>query len=49
MKIKKGKFFISPSDFNNFVACKYTDLNEIKYHNKEIKKNVFHGYKFNYR
>ena len=39
MKIKKGKFFISPSDLNNFVACKYTALNEIKYHNKEIKKN----------
>jgi len=39
MKIKKGKFFISPSDLNNFVACKYTALNEIKFHNKEIKKN----------
>ena len=39
MKIKKSKFFISPSDLNNFVACKYTALNEIKYHNKEIKKN----------
>ena len=38
MKIKKGKFFISPSDLNNFVACKYTALNEIKFHNKEIKK-----------
>ena len=40
MKIKKGKFFISPSDLNNFVACKYTALNEIKYHNKEIHKNA---------
>ena len=40
MKIKKGKFFISPSDLNNFVACKYTAQNEIKYHNKEIKKSV---------
>jgi predicted RecB family nuclease len=39
MKIKKGKLFISPSDLNNFVACKYTALNEIKFHNKEIKKN----------
>ena len=39
MKIKKGKFFISPSDLNNFVACKYTALNEIKYHNKEIRKS----------
>ena len=39
MKIKKGKFFISPSDLNNFVACKYTALNEIRFHNKEIKKN----------
>ena len=39
MKIKNGKFFISPSDLNNFVACKYTALNEIKFHNKEIKKN----------
>ena len=39
MKIKKDKFFISPSDLNNFVACKYTALNEIKFHNKEIKKN----------
>ena len=40
MKIKKNKFFISPSDLNNFVACKYTAINEIKYHNKEIKKSV---------
>ena len=39
MKIKNNKFFISPSDLNNFIACKYTALNEIKFHNKEIKKN----------
>ena len=38
MKIKKGKFFISPSDLNNFVACKFTIKNEIKFHNKEISK-----------
>ena len=40
MKIKKNKFFISPSDLNNFVACKYTALNEIKFHNKEIQKSA---------
>ena len=39
MKIKNDKFFVSPSDLNNFVACKYTVLNEIKYHNKEIRKS----------
>ena len=39
MKVKNNKFFISPSDLNNFIACKYTALNEIKFHNKEIKKN----------
>ena len=39
MKIKNNKFFVSPSDLNNFVACKYTVLNEIKYHNKEIRKS----------
>ena len=38
MKINKGKFFISPSDLNNFVACKFTIKNEIKFHNKEISK-----------
>ena len=38
MKIKNNKFLVSPSDLNNFVACKYTVLNEIKYHNKEIRK-----------
>ena len=40
MKIDKGKFFISPSDLNNFVACKFTIKNEIKFHNKEISKIV---------
>ena len=40
MKIKNNKFFISPSDLNNFVACKYTALNEIKFHNKEIQKSA---------
>ena len=39
MKVKNNKFFISPSDLNNFIACKYTALNEIKFHNKEIKKS----------
>jgi len=39
MKIKNNKFLVSPSDLNNFVACKYTVLNEIKYHNKEIRKS----------
>ena len=39
MKIKNNKFFVSPSDLNNFVACKYTVLNEIKYHDKEIRKS----------
>ena len=40
MKIIKDKFFISPSDLNNFVACKYTIKNEIKFLNKEITKNT---------
>ena len=40
MKIIKDKFFISPSDLNNFVACKYTIKNEIKFLNKEITKNA---------
>ena len=40
MKIIKNKFFISPSDLNNFVACKYTIKNEIKFLNKEITKNT---------
>ena len=39
MKIKKSKFFISPSDLNYFVSCKYTALNEINFHYKVIKKN----------
>ena len=39
MKIKNSNFLISPSDLNNFIACKYTVLNEIKYHNKEIRKS----------
>ena len=40
MKIQNKIFFTSPSDLNNFVACKYTAINEIKYHNKEIQKNA---------
>ena len=39
MKVKNNKFFTSPSDLNNFIACKYTALNEIKFHKKEIKKS----------
>ena len=39
MKIIDNKYLTSPSDLNNFVACKYTMKNEIKFHNKEIKKN----------
>ena len=39
MKLKNNKFFISPSDLNNFVACKYTTKNEIKFHKGEIRKN----------
>ena len=39
MKIIDNKYLTSPSDLNNFVACKYTIKNEIKFHNKEIKKN----------
>ena len=39
MKIIKNKFLISPGDLNNFVACKFTIKNEIKFHNKEISKS----------
>ena len=38
MKIIKDNFLISPSDLNNFVACKFTIKNEIKFHKKEITK-----------
>ena len=40
MKIEKNKFLISPSDLNNFVSCKFTIKNEIKFHNKEITKSA---------
>ena len=39
MKITKSGFLISPGDLNNFVACKFTIKNEIKFHNKEISKS----------
>ena len=39
MKITKNRFLISPGDLNNFVACKFTIKNEIKFHNKEISKS----------
>ena len=39
MRIIKNKTLYSPTDLNNFVACKYTIKNGIKFHNKEIKKN----------
>ena len=39
MRIIKNKFYTSPSDLNNFVSCKYLIINEIKFLNKEIKKN----------
>ena len=39
MRIIKNKFYTSPSDLNNFVSCKYLIKNEIKFLNKEIKKN----------
>ena len=39
MKITKSRFLISPGDLNNFVACKFTIKNEIKFHNKEISKS----------
>ena len=37
--LNKEIISISPSDLNNFVACKYIIKNNIKFHNKEIKKN----------
>ena len=37
--LNKKIISISPSDLNNFVACKYIIKNNIKFHNKEIKKN----------
>ena len=39
MKIKNKKFLTSPSDLNNFVSCKYLIKNEIKFLNKEIRRN----------
>ena len=39
MKILNNKIFTSPSDLNNFVSCKYLIKNEIKFLNKEIKRN----------
>ena len=39
MKITKSRFLISPSDLNNFIACKFTIKNEIKFLNKEISKS----------
>ena len=39
MRIIQNKTLYSPTDLNNFVACKYTIKNAIKFHNKEIKKN----------
>ena len=38
MKKDNDKFLISPSDINNFVSCKYIFVNQIKFLNKEIKK-----------
>ena len=40
MRIEKNKFLISPSDLNNFISCKFTIKNEIKFHNKEITKSA---------
>ena len=39
MKITKSRFLISPGDLNNFIACKFTIKNEIKFLNKEISKS----------
>ena len=38
MKKINNNFLISPSDLNNFIACKYTIKNNIRFLNKEIKK-----------
>ena len=39
MKIVKSRFLISPGDLNNFISCKFTIKNEIKFLNKEISKS----------
>ena len=39
MKLAKSRFLISPGDLNNFIACKFTIKNEIKFLNKEISKS----------
>ena len=39
MKINNNNYLISPSDLNNFIACKYTTINEIKFHKGEVRKN----------
>ena len=39
MKISKDRFLTSPGDLNNFIACKFTIKNEIKFLKKEISKS----------
>ena len=38
MKIKKDQIYISPSDLNNFVSCKYHSFNDLNAHEKKLKK-----------
>ncbi|MDC0417827.1 TM0106 family RecB-like putative nuclease [Candidatus Pelagibacter sp.] len=38
MRVKKNQIFISPSDLNNFVSCKYHAFNDLNEHVKNLKK-----------
>ena len=38
MRVKKDQIFISPSDLNNFVSCKYHAFNDLNEHVKKLKK-----------
>jgi predicted RecB family nuclease len=38
MRVKKDQIFISPSDLNNFVSCKYHAFNDLNEHIKKLKK-----------
>ena len=38
MRVKKDQIFISPSDLNNFVSCKYHAFNDLNEHVKKLRK-----------
>ena len=38
MRIKKDQIFVSPSDLNNFVSCKYHSFSDLNEYKKGLKK-----------